>query len=77
MFTSRRLPRHGSIRSSAGSLNSPESKSSEVLTSVKQLEADIRTFIELYNNNPKPSDLGFCQTLLLQSSADIMWRRFT
>ena len=28
----RRLPRHGSIRSSAGSLNSPESRSSEVST---------------------------------------------
>ena len=38
-----------------GSLNSPESKSSEVLTSVKQLEADIRAFIEPHNNNPKPS----------------------
>ncbi|MGY3238233.1 transposase [Bradyrhizobium sp. USDA 4448] len=32
MSTSRRLPRHGSIRSSAGSLNSPESRSSEVFT---------------------------------------------
>jgi hypothetical protein len=28
----RRLPPHGSIRSSAGSLNSPESRSSEVFT---------------------------------------------
>jgi hypothetical protein len=32
MFILRRLPRHGSIRSSAGSLNSPESRSSEVFT---------------------------------------------
>jgi transposase len=32
MFTSRRLLRPGSTRSSAGSLNSPESKSSEVFT---------------------------------------------
>jgi|SRR6516165_974916 len=48
----RRRPRHGLIRSSAGSLNSPESRSSEV--SVRQLEADIRTFIDLHNRNPKP-----------------------
>jgi hypothetical protein len=32
MSTSRQLPRHGSIRSSAGSLNSPERRSSEVST---------------------------------------------
>jgi hypothetical protein len=32
MSTSRRLRRHGSIRSSAGSLSSPESRSSEVFT---------------------------------------------
>src|SRR6476646_4669431 len=32
MSTLRRLRRHGSIRSSAGSLNSPESRSSEVFT---------------------------------------------
>jgi DDE superfamily endonuclease len=43
-----------SIRSSAGSLSSPESRSSEgVHTSVRQLEADIRTFTELHNRNPK------------------------
>lgn len=32
MSTSHQLPRHGSIRSSVGSLNSPESRSSEVFT---------------------------------------------
>jgi transposase len=37
-----------------------------VHTSVRQLEADIRTFIELHNNNPKP----FKWT----KSADQMWR---
>ena len=52
---SRRLPRHGSIRLSAGSPSSPESKSSGgVDTSIRQLEADIRTFIDLHNKNPKP-----------------------
>ncbi len=55
MSTSRRLPRHGSIRSSAGSLNSPESRSSEgVHTSVKQVEAEIHIFIDLHNRNQKP-----------------------
>ena len=32
MSTSRRLPHHGSIKSNAGSLNSPENKSSEAFT---------------------------------------------
>ena len=55
MPTLRRLPRHGSIKSNAGSLNLPESKIQRgVPTSVKQLEADIRTFIDLHNKNPKP-----------------------
>ena len=55
MCTSRRLRRHGSIRSSAGSLSSPESGSSAAVhTSVRQLEADIRTFIDRHNENPRP-----------------------
>ncbi|SDK05364.1 DDE superfamily endonuclease [Bradyrhizobium sp. Rc2d] len=52
-----------------------------VHTSVRQLEADIRTFIDLHNKNPKPfkdqvrrPDFGFRQTLLPQSPADFMWR---
>src|SRR6201988_1264997 len=49
----RRLPRRGSIRSSAGSLNSWQIQRG-VQTSVRQLEADIRTFIDLHNKNPKP-----------------------
>ena len=55
MCTSRRRRRRGSIRSNAGLPNSPESKLRRgVHTSTKQLEADIRTFIERHNENPKP-----------------------
>jgi hypothetical protein len=53
-----------------------------VHTSVRQLEADIRTFIDLHNRNPEAlqmdqvrrPDLGFRQTLLPQSPTDFMWR---
>ena len=44
-----------------------------VHTSIRQLEADIRTFIDLHNRNPKPfkwtrrPDFDFCQTLLPQA----------
>ncbi len=53
-----------------------------VHTSVRQLEADIRSFIDRHNHNPRPfkwtkicrSNPGFSQTLLPQSAADIMQR---
>src|SRR5262249_2283298 len=53
-----------------------------VHTSVRQLEADIRSFIDRHNQNPKPLQMdqicrpnpGLSQTLLPQSAADIMWR---
>ncbi|MCP1835342.1 transposase [Bradyrhizobium sp. USDA 4518] len=53
-----------------------------VHTSVRQLEAGIRIFIELHNKNPKPfqmdqvrrPDFGIRQTLLSQSPTDFMWR---
>jgi len=50
----RRLPRHESIRPSADSLNSPESKSSEVSTPPSGSSADIRAVIDLHNRNLKP-----------------------
>ena len=46
-----------------------------VHTSVRQLEADIRTFIDLHNKDPKPfkwTKFGFRQGLLPQSPADFM-----
>jgi hypothetical protein len=55
MFILRRLPHRGSIRSSAGSLKLTRKQTQRgVHTSVRQLEADIRTFIDLHNQNPKP-----------------------
>jgi hypothetical protein len=63
MSISRQLRRHGSIRSNAGSLSSPENGSSAVArkrlqrgvhTSVRKLEADIRAFIDRHNQNPRP-----------------------
>ena len=61
MSTSRRLPHHGSIKSNAGSLNSPESRSSEVFTppsgssrptSVPSLTCTIKT--RSPSNGPSP-----------------------
>lgn len=49
--TPRRVPRHGSIRSSPGSLNSPDNPSSEVSRVLRQLKADIRAFIDLRNKS--------------------------
>ena len=47
MSTSRRLRRHGSIRSSAGSLSSTKNRLRRgVHTSVRQLKADMRSFID-------------------------------
>jgi hypothetical protein len=53
-----------------------------VRTSVRQIEADIRAFIDLHNKNPKPFKwsksadqiLASVKTLLSQSSANSMWR---
>ena len=55
MCISRRPRRPGSIRSNAGSPNSPESSSDAASTPpARQLEADIRAFIDRHNENPKP-----------------------
>ena len=52
-----------------------------VHTSVRQLEADIRAFIDRHNQNPRPfkwtkcrPNLGLSEALLPQSAADIMQR---
>ena len=55
MSTSRRRQHPGSIRSSAGSAELTRKQIQRgVHTSVHQLEADIRAFIEAHNIDPKP-----------------------
>lgn len=83
MSTSRGPPRHGSnqVEDWFAELTRKQIQRG-VHTCVRQIEADIRTFIELHNNNPKPFTwtksadqiFCFCQMLLSQSSADFMWR---
>ena len=53
MSTLRRLRRRGSIRSNAGSPNDAQQLQRGVHTSTRQLEADIRAFIEKHNEDPK------------------------
>jgi hypothetical protein len=78
----RRPPRHGSIRSSAGSLNSPESRSSEVSTPPSGSSRPHPYLHRPAQQKPEAlqmdqvcrPDLGFRQTLLSQSPAHFMWR---
>ena len=54
MSTLRRLRRRGSIRSNAFAELTRKQLQRGVHTSTRQLEADIRAFIEKHNEDPKP-----------------------